>query len=140
MTAVVPILTALIAVSGGAIAYWNQKRLDRSNALIEMRRDTYRKFITAMIEATAAQSRNANDADTKFANFQVASGDMTVVASDEVLKKLADFQLDRTKSAISIDSSFKELLRSMRKDVFEHSTATENDIERSFPIKFGETK
>jgi hypothetical protein len=138
MTGIIPIVTAFIAICGGAFAYWNQKRLDRSNALIEMRRDAYRNFISSMIAATSAQSQDSSDAGSKFERFQIASGDMTVVASDEVLKRLAAFQLDRTKSTLSIDSSFKDLLQSMRKDVFEHSTATMNDIEHSFPIKFGE--
>ena len=136
----VPPLTACIAVIGGAIAYWNQKRIDQKRALVELRRQAYQRFVHSMIATTSADARNLQSRGDLFEGFQLASGQMAIVASDNVLSKLADFQLDRTKSVLSISESWNSLLQAMRKDVFEGTRVSPSTLENSFPIKFGEPK
>ena len=134
------ILTALLVVLGGAFAYWNQKRLDRINELVRLRRTAYQRFVEAMIATTSADARRLDSADDRFQEFLEASAQLTIVASDTVLEKLADFQIDRSKSALSLDGSSSALLLALRKDVFEGSKVSEANIKHAFPIKFGSRK
>jgi len=131
-----PVIGSTILVVGGAIAYWNQKRLDQKTHLKELRRDLYQKFVDAMISSTSADSRKLKDSDEIFENYHRISGQMTVVASDEVLEKLAGFQLDRSKSALEIGESANKLLVALRKDVFDGSDISAEVIRNAYPIKF----
>ena len=135
-----PIIASIVVVVGGSIAYWNQKRLDQKAQLVELRREAYQAFVDAMIRTTSADARGSSDKDEAFEMYHRASGQMTVVASDEVLEKLADFQLDRSKSALDIEESSKQLLLALRKDVFEGSRVTDLTIRNAYPIKFGAKK
>jgi len=88
-----------------------------------------------MILTTSADARKSINSDEFFENYHRISGQMTVVASDEVLEKLADFQLDRSKSALAIGESANMLLVALRKDVFDGSDISAEVIRNAYPLK-----
>ena len=126
-----------IKLLGGAIAYRNQKKIDQISQLVEKRRASYQQFVEALIATTSAEFRDLKDKDAKFEDFQRVSAVLTVIASDKVLRKLADFQLDRSKSALKLEESAVALIEAFRKDVFEGTVVSEQIIRNAFPIKFG---
>jgi hypothetical protein len=91
-----------------------------------------------MIATTSADERDLQSRGDLFEEFQLASGQLAIVASDNVLSRLADFQLDRTKSALLISESWNRLLQAMRTDVFEGAQVSSSILENTFPIRFGE--
>ncbi len=127
MDAVSPILAALIVVVGGAIAYQRQKRIDRGEALITQRQDTYRSFIERVFEHAEKQSE-----ETRYA-YDFAKGEMMLIASDGVLDSLVGLQEMMTMDGnatgpLDVNDAIIPAIKAMRVDCFEDTKITEDKL------------
>ncbi|MCO8144015.1 hypothetical protein NHN26_02135 [Rhodovulum tesquicola] len=133
MSAWVPITTALIAIFGGALAYWNQKRIDRTAELIAKRRLAYEQYLLAYLRAAAAEGLQP---------LTEARMAVVLVASDDVLKAVGDLDDYAKKTSAPnfgrdmalFNSLFAKAVAAMRRDVFEKTKLSIEDLKRALPI------
>ena len=129
----VPIVTALIAIVGGAVAYWNQKRVDRRESLNERRRSVYQRFLEALfdhVEFRTDETRRAYDR---------IKCELLLVASDRVLKELPMVQEASTMDMNAlgpedVHNRVSALFKAMRKDSFERTEIEGWGFEYLVPI------
>lgn len=135
---IIPIIVAVITVSGAAIAYLVQKHLDRQNALIEMRRKCYRDYL----HAYSSMSDSPEKLEDIRRKYYQAEFDLLVVGSDEVVKAvgaLSNFYSETNDDRFNRDVAKTKLLvaqvcSAMRKDCFEKSSLTIEEIQAVVPI------
>lgn len=128
MDAFAPILVAIILVTGGAIAYQRQKRVDRKEALIVQRRTVYKAFIDTVFEHADKQNDETRRA------YDHSKSEMLLIASDSVLEKMVWLQ-----EAMTMDGNATGpedvliactgVIKEMRKDCFEGTNMTEDKLE-----------
>jgi hypothetical protein len=132
MAEFIPLFGAFIVVLGGALAYWNQKRIDRKHNLIALRREVCREFVSGLVDAA-----NGNSERHLRARIEAL-----VVASDDVLQALAVYNAvaDDEKGTVETHSDdFKKALASvvmaMRKDVFQSSELSLEEYTELLPVR-----
>jgi hypothetical protein len=124
------ILTGLFGVS----AYSYQKYVDRKSALIELRRATYAKYLSLLSRNTT--KKTAASADEMYSAYM----EMSVIASDEVVRAVGSFhQLilgrdDKTFDAELVKDQLASAILSMRKDCFERSNLTREEVLSVTPL------
>ena len=143
MTSLIPLLTALVAVIAGAIAYVRQRRIDREHQLMLDRRAAYRDFLN---DASAFVLRRA--AGEKFTTEEFISlfqhrVFLACIASDHVVSAAKEFgdlvrnypddkpDLDMTRR---VCESLATLLLARRLDCFEGSKLSKEDFGASLPF------
>ena len=129
----VPILTALIAVGGGAVAYWNQKRIDRRESLNERRRNVYQRFLEALFDHVESRTEKTRRA------YDRIKCELLLGASDRVLKELPMVQEASTMDMDAlgpedVNERVLELFKAMRKDSFEKTEMKGWDLNYLVPI------
>jgi methionine synthase I (cobalamin-dependent) len=133
-----PVLVAIVTIAGAAITYVVQKGLDRRNALVELRRRCYRDYLLAF-SAMSNSPEKIEDVTRKY--FQ-AEFDILVVGSDEVVQAVgvlsqfyAETNEDRfNRDAAAVRRLVAEVCRAMRRDCFERSSLTVEEIQAVVPI------
>ncbi len=134
MTEVVVLaFTAFCTVIGGAIAYWNQKRIDRRESLNERRRDVYQRFLEALFDHVEVRNNETRRV------YDRLKCELLLLASDRVLKELPDVQ---EASVMDINALGPEdvhqrvsaLFKAMRKDSFEKTKIEGWNFEYLVPI------
>ncbi len=131
----VPILVALVALCGGLVGYWNQKRIDRGVELQTRRPDCYLRFMDSLLRVGADPAA--------LAAFNAARMELALIASDRVLRAAAafsDYASRTSPPAVERDMSvFKSLLADvvaeMRRDGFEETKLSGKDLAFALPIQ-----
>jgi hypothetical protein len=138
------IIAALILVIGGAVVYRWQKNIDQQIALIELRREAYRRYLTAFSNMTNNTHERNHVSSKKIAQeLHLCEFDLLVVGSDEVLKSmnsLKEFYIstndDRfNRDATKTDELVGKVCQAMRKDCFEKSSLTSEEFQRLVGFK-----
>jgi hypothetical protein len=121
----------------GSLAYMFQKFIDRKSALIELRRSTY----TAYLEALFKLIVKITPEDNLFYNLKLM--ELAAVASDDVVRKVGNIRNIFGEAEIGHVKADKEaakeiigdLIIEMRKDCFESSHLTIDEVIKITPIR-----
>ena len=127
------VLTALCAI----LTYSFQKRFDRRNELLKMRKEEYKKFIEAYLQHAAYSTEETEK------TYTMALANAFVVASDDVLLSIG--KLDRymrstppsTRSTGELKQLILQMFKTMRQDCFEKTDITDEDFSRLLPFAGG---
>jgi hypothetical protein len=134
-----PLLATALGIFGAAGTYAYQKRVDRRNQLMDMRRAAYRDFLNVL--ADLGETSNAPHVATKYRMSRV---DLFVIASDEVIKTMFEFinsfPADKTDS-FHVDEharaiKFADMVRAMRADGYESTSLSTDELVKLSPMKF----
>ncbi|TAK46726.1 MAG: hypothetical protein EPO23_13775 [Xanthobacteraceae bacterium] len=131
------IIVALITISGGILSYTYQRRVDRRNQLIEIRRTAYRTYLAAFMDQILKPTTETQQ------HLLKCEFDLFVVASDRTIKSVSSF------SRYGIDTSFEknardttlykkllaECLLAMRQDCFEKSKLLGDEVLALMPME-----
>ncbi|WP_227268358.1 hypothetical protein [Roseobacter weihaiensis] len=126
-------VAALIVVMGGALAYWNQKRIDRQHELTLKRRELYYEFVGSLVDA-------ANGDTDPHLRSRVRA---IVLASDKVLMALAAYNEYADSTSLGFEprenaklkSLLSDVVIAMREDVFEKSAIATTEYSKLLPIR-----
>jgi hypothetical protein len=122
-------IAACIAVYG----YGRQKQLELDKGLVELRRSTYREFIS-LIPNLSDRTR-----DTQTNYFKLVS-EMNVVATDEVLSAIGEFtkymteKRDDPLDGEMVKTLIGKIVLSMRKDCFSASKLDIEIVKKLLPL------
>ena len=133
-----PIIVASVSIVGAVFVYSYQRKVDRQNALIEMRRTAYRDFLKAFFEMSDAPNRIE---EIRRAYYQ-SEIDLMIVGSDSVIKavgKLSNYYAKTNENRFNRDVSeirilVAEICCEMRRDCFERTALTLDEIKAIVPI------
>jgi hypothetical protein len=121
----------------GSIAYRLQKSVDRKSALIELRRKAYTNYLDALCKLIADKSPENNAA------YNSKLMELSAVASDEVVVKIGKMRnlfgssgLPPNADKETSESILGDMVISMRKDCFQKSKLTTDDIVNITPFRF----
>ncbi len=127
-----PALAALAVVGGGAGAYRWQKSVDRNEQLQAKRREIYVALLKAISDSISNKGATADAA------FRTAKFEVFVCGSDEVIKKTKALNSQLEGGAESTSDSqlgaYAELVYAMRKDSFERSQLTVEELSKLTPF------
>jgi hypothetical protein len=137
-TELLPLLVAALGIVGAAITYGYQKRVDRKTALVELRREAYRNYLSAFM----AMSDSPERMEEVRRRYYQAEVELLVVGSDSVVQKvgaLSRFYADTNDDRFNRDVNevrrlVAEVCRSMRADCFERSGLTTEEVQALVPI------
>jgi hypothetical protein len=124
-----------IAALVGAVAYQWQKSADRKSALIELRRQSYTAFLDSLFMLMGDKS-----IDKSTIHYRKLM-ELSAIASDEVVRKAGDLKMYLAKSPderIDQDKATQliaELIITIRKDCFENTDLTLDDIRKIVPFR-----
>jgi hypothetical protein len=125
------ICAATIAVWG----YSRQKKVELEKSLVETRRTLYRNFLTSL---TFSISDRTPEAHTK---YLTASAELNVVATDDVLFAIGEFQQYANRTPIenrdndTMKALIAKIVLRMRKDCFERSKLDINTAKELLPFR-----
>lgn len=134
----VTIIVALLTIFGGMLTYTYQRRNDRKNQLIEIRRAAYRGYLAALMDQI---QRPTADTSQQLLKCEI---DLLAVASDATIKKVGEF------SSYMISTSFEnkhtrdktlhkmqlaEVILAMRHDCFEKSKLSGEEALKLLPME-----
>lgn len=130
-----PLLITLLSVLAGFFAYaWN-KRVDRRDALIDMRRTVYRDFILSIADVS-----NSGNGKAEVQNFQKKLAELHLIASDDVILACAGFT---ALYRMTVDpgpekraEKYSKLEMAMRRDCFEKTKITDGKLREMLPFTF----
>lgn len=127
------LLAAFVASAFGAAAYLYQKRVDRSEALIEKRREAYE----TMLEALYHYDPVTHTKPTK--EYDLARISMSLLASDKVLEALAMVHEGTCYDGsgigpVDLNQRTVDMVFAMREDVFEATEVAVSDLEYVVPV------
>lgn len=134
----VPLLATMVTAIVGVIAYaWN-KRVDRRNALIELRRTAYRNYLNSFM-ALSFNPDQINDVRRKLYQSEV---ELLIVGSDAVVQavgKLSSFYAVTNHDRSNRDGSevrrlVANVCMTMRADCFEKTDLSLEEIKALVPI------
>jgi hypothetical protein len=135
LNSLLPVIAIIATAIVGSIAYRLQKSADRKSALIELRRQGYTSFLDSLF--VYMHDKSAESSKTHFRKLM----ELSAIASDEVVRKAGDMkiylskspehQIDNTKAADLIS----DLILSIRKDCFERSKLTLEEIRKIAPFR-----
>lgn len=130
-----PLAVAITTAVAGIAAYaWN-KRIDRRHALIELRRGIYRDFILSIADVS-----ESNNGDGEVKAYRRRLAELHLVGSDEVIRACEAFT-SLYRGAANVGSSerakrFAQLEMAMRRDCFEKTQVTVEELRSSLPFTF----
>lgn len=139
-----PLAITLLTILGAAITYRLQKNIDIKNDLIKQKRDVYRKLLSEL----SLQISNAKGEVPHKLN--ALRGEVFVISSDEVtlrvgtfftamLKVSHDEKMQGSANDESVENmldSFAKMVLAMRKDCFEQSNLTLEQIQSAMPFGY----
>jgi hypothetical protein len=128
--ALIPVILALITVGGGVVAYIYQKRIDSSNAHLELRRAAYVEFLQSVTNQTdigTAQTLNA---------YHQSQARLFLVAPDGVVRSAGAFQKymnETSQGQASRDRGrvtrlIVTTVREMRQDCFSETSLSDDEL------------
>ncbi|MEM6888065.1 MAG: hypothetical protein AAF636_07990 [Pseudomonadota bacterium] len=132
-------LGAVIAVLGGAYAYWNQKRIDRQMALIETRRSFYGDFLEALLDNMTSRRSHEDDV----AQYKRLRLRLYALASDDVISAFGELNTvlsqntGKTLSGRDYTAAIghlADLILAMRADCFEKSNLSKETVAKILPF------
>ena len=133
-----PFITPLGVIAAAGIAvfgYGRQKKLELEKALIETRRETYRRYLSALVNVFVQPGKESND------QHHLLCVDLSLVASDESLKKIGDLAKcirgDGLGNKINAPAALKLIpaaVLAMRNDCFAKSNLNADDINTLLPF------
>ena len=134
----IPIIVAALSILGAAVTYAYQRRVDRQTALVEIRRASYRNYLSAFMAMSDSPERFE---DIRRSYYQ-SEVELLVVGSDSVVQAvgaLSRFYTDTNNDRFHRDISevrrlVAEVCRAMRADCFEKSDLTIGEIQSLVPI------
>jgi hypothetical protein len=134
---IIPIVVAATTVIAGCGTYLFQKRTDRREELIKIRRSEYRKWIQAIYDLTGD-----SESDT-LKKFNQSTNDLFMFGSDRVVQAVGNFtHYMSITSPGGLPRDMKEagnllsrVVKEMRKDCFEVTELTETEIRNILPIQ-----
>jgi len=132
------IIVAFLTIAGGMATYAYQRRNDRRNQLIEIRRAAYRTYIAKLLDQIQIPNPETQQELLK------CEFDLFAVASDSTIRKIGEF------SSYMISTSFDnrdkrnvdthkrqlaEVILAMRRDCFEKSKLSSDEIMKLMPMR-----
>ena len=134
----IPLLVAALSIVGAAATYAYQRRVDRSSALIEIRRTAYRNYLNAFM----AMSGTPEKIEDIQRNHYQSELELLVVGSDAVIKavgNLSRFYAETNHDRFNRDGGevrrlVAEVCRAMRADCFEKTDLSVSEIQALVPI------
>jgi hypothetical protein len=138
MAEFIPIWVAVVTVLGASITYVVQKNLDRRNALVEIRRKCYRDYLSAF----SAMSNSPEKIEDVTRKYYQSEFDLLIVGSDRVVQAVgalsqfyAETNHDRfNRDVKAVRGLVAQVCRAMRRDCFEKSSLTIEEIQALVPI------
>ena len=132
------VLTALLTWIGHAVLASQQRRLDILRALEQRKRDLYAKFLKVFFEIMQESKRKSLDPSKYEKDFMELTRDMTVYASDNVLKLFGQFRklaLKGQEDPKVVVQWLGEIIMAIRKDLGYSTTQVKPaDILRTFIV------
>ena len=134
----IPVIVAVLTIVRASATYAYQRRIDRRNALVELRRSAYRNYLSAFM----AMSDSPETIEDIRRSYYQAEVELLVVGSDQVIEKVGalsrfygDTNDDRfNRSAGEVRRLVAEVCKSMRADCFERSNLAISEIQALVPI------
>jgi hypothetical protein len=132
---VIPQLGIIFAATIAVWGYSKQKKVELEKSLVETRRTLYRNFLTSLTLSTRDQTPEAH------AKYLAASAELNVVATDDVLFAVGEFQkyANVTPQEKRDNDTMKVLIAKvalqMRKDCFEKSKLDINIAKELLPFR-----
>lgn len=128
------LIVALLTVVGATITYRVQKRLDREADLVSKKRELYLNFMRSFMQINT---------EGGLEHYNSLRMELSLLASDRVLKSVnefAEYAADTSGPMVQRDMiKFKYLLASaltdMRRDVFDKTSLSVEDIQKTLPIQ-----
>ena len=155
----VPVIGSSILVVGGALAYWNQKGIDREHQLIVDKREVYRSYLKWSAQVMANMAHRPNLDNTEAQEMMMASRfDTLILGSEGVITAMSKHAsaVNNTaneiiesqnsgqasaftgKNRISLDNTYADLVYEMRQDSFKASKLSREDLKTYLPFYSGE--
>lgn len=139
LSAYLPVIVAVVTALFAAFTYTYQKRVDRKNSLVELRRVAY----SGLLEALQKNLMVRNDPSV-LVEMNLQRTKAFVVASDEVAKNIGDFfeiaqrlsNSDSPEDGIKIMNAYAEMVIAMRGDCFEETSLTSAEIASASPLSW----
>jgi hypothetical protein len=134
MASYATVAVALVTVIGSLFAYSFQKRADRKNQLIEIRRSAYRAYLSALMDQIDGPTIDTLN------KLHKCEFDLFAVASDNTIRKVGAFsnymsatsyENKHVRDRASHKRQLAEVLLAMRKDCFEKSRLS---VEEAFEL------
>ena len=128
-------LTALLTIASGAVAYRYQKVADRRASLVDLRREKYIEYLATLQNALA---QSLPETQNKHDEIGMT---LTVVASDAVVREIGHYRAymhSRPQAELDNDMAnkkFADVLLAMRRDCFESSSVTIDELKRLMPVR-----
>jgi len=130
-----PILVAVLTIAGAAATYAYQKRVDRQNQLIDLRRASYQELLTSL------QRYLDKRTDENRQEFSAARTRAFIVASDEVAVAVGKF-VAASVNQIGVSRPdgeavlrlYAEMVIAMRRDCFEQTRLMPSEVVEIAPV------
>ena len=134
----VAVIVALLTLIGGFFTYSFQRRTDRRNQLIEIRRTAYRAYLSALMDQISSPTTEALN------HLLKCEFELFAVASDATIRKIGEFS--NYMIATSYDNRDKrdrslhkrqlaEVLLAMRNDCFEKTQLSVEEASQLLPME-----
>jgi hypothetical protein len=137
-TELIPLIVTVLTIFGAALTYAYQRIVDRKTALVELRRNAYREFVSSFL----AGFIDTDSAKEKSMLFHSLQTDLLIVGSDEVIRKvgaLCKYFQETNHDRFSRDAAMgrrflADVCLAMRADCFEKSALSIEEIEPLVPL------
>lgn len=139
--AYLPIIVVATTAFLGVATYAYQKRVDRGNALIDLRRAAYQEVLVAL------QKHLHEPSQQSLTDLSAARAQAFIVASDEVAKAMGKFfaasineQQRQSPSGNEVLSAYADMIIAMRRDCFERTALTTREVVAISPVRWREVE
>ena len=137
MTQWLPLVLTLVTVFSGLVVYVFQKRRDRIEDLIKIRRVEYRKWIQSLYEVVSTNDQRHID------EFNKTTNDLFLYASDTVMMAVGAFKhymaiTSRERKSRDMKTAgalLAKVVKEMRNDCFDSTNLPESEIRNMLPIE-----
>ena len=134
----IPLIVTTISIAGAALTYAYQRQVDRRNALVEIRRDAYRRYLNAFMSMSDSPERIE---DIRRAYYQ-SEVELLIVGSDLVIQRvgaLSRFYAETNEDRFNRDVQetrrlVADVCSAMRADCFEKTNLSIDEIKAIVPI------
>ena len=126
-------LLAVVGIVGAVGTYTYQKRVDRKNSLIDIKRTKYQEFLGSFAELVASRNGHA-----EVLNYRKKRIEMSLVASDSVSLAVQEFVSSvRENAAVETrKSKCASMLKAMRADGYEPTRLSTEVLSANLPFEF----
>jgi hypothetical protein len=138
LAAYATIIVALLTLLGGFFTYSFQRRTDRRNQLIEIRRTAYRAYLAALMDQINAPTGESLN------HLLKCKFELFAVASDATIRKIGEFSNYMIATSYSNSSKrdhalhkrqLAEVLLAMRNDCFEKTRLSIEEASQLLPMQ-----